>query len=78
MEKKTWCVPKLTDEYIIRMNHLLDLYALPYNEKEPLVCLDEKSLQLLEDIRESLPLKTGFGIRIDYHYKRKGIIISIY
>jgi len=67
-----WCVPTLDDLYINRMNEVLDLYALPYDEKEPVVCVDEKSLQLLDDVRKSLPLKPGFGIRVDYHYKRKG------
>ena len=54
------------------MNELLDLYALPYNEKEPIVCVDEKSLQLLDDVRNPIPLKSGHGIRVDYQYKRKG------
>lgn len=54
------------------MNELLNLYALPYDEKEPVVCVDEKSLQLLEDLRNPLPLKPGHGIRMDYQYKRKG------
>jgi len=54
------------------MNDLLELYARPYDEKEPVVCVDEKSLQLLEDVRKILPLKPSFGIRVDYHYKRKG------
>lgn len=54
------------------MNELLDLYALPYNEKEPIVCVDEKSLQLLDDARSPIPLKPGQGIRVDYQYKRKG------
>ena len=54
------------------MNNVLDLYALPYNVEEPVVCVDEKSLQLLDNVRPSIPLKPGFGIRVDYHYKRKG------
>lgn len=67
-----WCVPKLDATYINRMNELLDLYALPYNESEPVVCVDEKSFQLLDDIRDPIPLKPGHGIRVDYQYKRKG------
>ena len=54
------------------MNEILDLYCLPYNEKEPVVCVDEKNLQLLEDMRAPIPLKPRFGIRMDYQYKRKG------
>ncbi len=47
-----WCVPKITQEYIARMNALLDLYELPYNPAEPILGLDEKSKQLLEHSRK--------------------------
>ena len=42
-----WCVGELTHEYRQRMYDLLALYALPWNPREPVVCIDEKSLQLL-------------------------------
>ncbi len=42
-----WCVGKLTEEYRQRMYDLLDLYARPFRSEEPVVCLDEKSKQLL-------------------------------
>lgn len=67
-----WCVPKLTPEYIERMEHLLDLYALPYKEDEPVVCIDEKSKQLLQNIRCPLPQTEHTVRRIDYEYKRNG------
>jgi hypothetical protein len=38
-----WCIGRLTEEYRSRMYGLLDLYALPYVEREPVVCIDEKS-----------------------------------
>ena len=38
-----WCIGRLTAEYRDRMYALLDLYAQPYNAKEPVVCVDEKS-----------------------------------
>lgn len=71
-KKKTWCVPRLTERFIERMIDLLDLYGLPYDENEPVVCVDEKSKQLLDHVRAPLPLKAGFGIRVDHHYRRKG------
>ncbi len=43
-----WCIGRLTEEYRSRMYGLLDLYALPYLEREPVVCIDEKSKQLLK------------------------------
>lgn len=67
-----WCIPAVTPEFIGRMEHLLELYHKPYNPKEPVVCVDEKSKQLLADKRLPLPPKPGKIKRADYEYKRKG------
>jgi hypothetical protein len=67
-----WCIGRLTEEYRRRMYDLLDLYALPYLEREPVVCIDEKSKQLLKDMRTPLPLKPGVLAKQDYEYKRAG------
>jgi len=67
-----WCIGRLTEEYRSRMYGLLDLYALPYLEREPVVCMDEKSKQLLNDMRTPLPLKPGVLAKQDYEYKRAG------
>lgn len=67
-----WCVAEITAEYRVRMYRLLALYALPYNKEYPVVCMDEKSKQLLEDVRESIPLKPGSPAKYDGEYRRKG------
>lgn len=67
-----WCVPTLTDEYIQRMEDILDLYQQPYNAKEPVVCFDEKSTQLLADTREPQPTTVTTLRKRDYEYKRNG------
>lgn len=67
-----WCVGKLTEEYRQRMGDLLDLYARPFRPKEPVVCLDEKSKQLLKHSRAPLPIKPGTPMRQDYEYVRAG------
>jgi len=67
-----WCIGRLTEEYRSRMYGLLDLYALPYVAREPVVCLDEKSKQMLKDTRTVLPLKPGVPAKQDYEYKRAG------
>jgi len=67
-----WCVGKLTEEYRQRMYDLLDLYARPFQPKEPVVCLDEKSKQLLKHSRAPLPIKPGTPMRQDYEYVRAG------
>jgi hypothetical protein len=54
------------------MYHLLDLYQLPSNRDDPVVCVDEKSKQLLASKRPDLPIKPGQVIKIDDEYERKG------
>ncbi len=54
------------------METLLDLYAREPNPNEPLVCMDEKSKQLLMDIRTPMDMKEGRSKRSDYEYKRNG------
>ena len=54
-----WCIGELTAEYRRRMYDLLDLYARPYDAREPVICLDEKSKQLLRETRRPLPAKPG-------------------
>ena len=48
------------------------LYRQPYNPKQPLVCFDEKSIQLLAHIRQAISMKPGQAARQDYEYKRNG------
>lgn len=67
-----WCVGKLTGEYRQRMYDLLDLYARPFRSAEPVICLDEKSKQLLKHSRPPLPIKPGTPVRLDYEYVRAG------
>lgn len=67
-----WCIGVLTEEYRQRMYDLLDLYARPFHPREPVVCLDEKSKQLLGDSRPPLPAKPGSPEKEDYEYVRVG------
>jgi hypothetical protein len=67
-----WCIGALTEEYRQRMYDLLDLYARPFNPEEPVVCLDEKSKQLLKDSRPPLPVQPGSPAKQDYEYERAG------
>ena len=67
-----WCIPKLTHEFKERMENLIDLYMKPQDPKEPVVCLDEKSKQLLEDSRPGHEVKPGKIAIRDYEYVRKG------
>jgi hypothetical protein len=67
-----WCIGTLTEEYRQRMYKLLALYAKPMRHDEPVVCIDEKSLQLIGHSREPLPMNAGNAAKQDYEYVRKG------
>jgi hypothetical protein len=55
------------------MEDLLYLYAESFNVFEPIVCFDERPLQLLSDLVEPLPGEPGQPPRIDYQYSREGM-----
>jgi transposase len=54
------------------MEDVLEVYTRPYDERYPQVCLDEKSKQLISDVREPLAATVGRPARYDYEYKREG------
>ncbi len=54
------------------MEAILELYQRPYDPKRPLVCFDEKSVQLLAHIAPMLLTEPGQAARQDYEYKREG------
>lgn len=67
-----WCVPELNREYIERMEDVLSLYAKPYDADEPVVCLDERPVQLLDHARLGSAGRPGRIAREDYEYVRCG------
>lgn len=54
------------------MEDVLDLYGKPYNQKEPVLCFDEKSKQLIKDTRPVRQTQSGKPRRRDYEYQRNG------
>lgn len=71
-QQKMWCVGKINEEYLERMENVLELYEQPLDPKKPLVCLDEKPVQLLSEVREARPMREGKPFRPDFEYKREG------
>jgi hypothetical protein len=67
-----WCIGALTQEYRQRMYKLLALYARPLNPSEPVVCIDEKSTQLIGHRGRPLPMSPGVPAKDDYEYVRRG------
>ena len=67
-----WCVPDLTEEYISKMEDVLEVYEKPYNPEAPVVCLDEKPVTLHAEVRLPSAAAPGREARRDSEYERRG------
>ena len=67
-----WCIPKITADFILHMEHILHIYSLPYDPDFPVVCMDEAAIQILSDTCPRLNTAPGAVEKIDYEYKRLG------
>jgi len=67
-----WCIAELNDEYIEKMEDVLETYERPYDAAQPVVCLDEKPVTLHADIRSPSPAVPGREARRDNEYERCG------
>jgi len=71
--KKCWCIPpKENAAFVANMEDVLDVYQREYDENCPVVCMDEKPYQLLDEGLKPIPMKPGQALREDYEYIRQG------
>jgi hypothetical protein len=54
------------------MEDVLALYQRPYDPRHPLVNMDAKPVQLIQETRTPLPAKPGTPLRYAYEYERVG------
>jgi transposase len=57
--KDMWCIPQVDGEYVARMEDVLDLYAEAPDPKRPVVCFDESLVQLIGEVRQPIPARSG-------------------
>src|SRR6516164_3688937 len=67
-----WVVADLDEDYITKMEDVLEVYERPYDQQEPVVCLDEKPITLHADVRPASPVAPGREARRDNEYERCG------
>jgi len=67
-----WVVADLDEDYITKMEDVLEVYERPYDGQEPVVCLDEKPITLHADVRPASPPAPGREARRDNEYERCG------
>jgi hypothetical protein len=60
-----WVVADLDDDYIAKMEDVLEMYERPYDPQQPVVCLDEKPITLHADVRPPSPAVPGREARRD-------------
>jgi hypothetical protein len=67
-----WVVADLDEDYITKMEDVLETYEKPYDAQQPVVCLDEKPVTLHADVRPPSPAQPGREARRDNEYERCG------
>ncbi len=68
-----WCIPpKQNAEFVCAMENVLETYKRPYDPKNPVVCMDETSKQLVAETRTPRAAGPGKPARYDYEYERNG------
>lgn len=69
-----WCIPpKQNADFVAHMEDVLEVYSRPYDDKKPVICMDEKPFQLLDEQIQPIPLSEENHIKkYDCEYIRKG------
>jgi hypothetical protein len=67
-----WCVANLSQDYLAKMENVLETYERPYDGKQPVVCLVEKPVTWHAEVRLPSAAMPGREARRDNAYKRCG------
>ena len=68
-----WCIPpEQNSQFVCAMENVLEVYKRPLNPDRPVICFDEKSKQLVEEIAVPIPAAPGRVECHDYEYVRNG------
>jgi hypothetical protein len=70
--EKMWEVADLDEDYITKIEDVLETYKQAYDPPQPAVSPDEKPLTLHADVRPTSPVQPGWEARCDNDYKRCG------
>ena len=66
-----WVIPpEANSEFVACMENVLETYAMPYDKRFPVICMDEQSVQLLKETRVPIAGTKNHARRIDYEYER--------
>ena len=73
-KKEGWVIPPLQNgDFVANMEKILEVYKRPYDEKYPVVCMDESPKQLIGETKTPIEAKPGSLEKYDYEYVRNGV-----
>jgi hypothetical protein len=68
-----WVIPpEANGEFVANMEEVLETYAQPYDQRFPVMCMDEQPVQLLKETRVPIAATKSHPRRVDYEYERAG------
>lgn len=70
-----WVIPpKQNAQFAANMENVLGIYKRLYDERFPVICMDEQPVQLLEEVNLPIAATKNHARRADYEYKRAGTV----
>jgi hypothetical protein len=58
------------------MEQVLKVYCRPYDQRHPVICMDEQPKQLIDEVRMPVPVQPGVAAKEDVEYVRHGVYVA--
>ncbi|SET71405.1 DDE superfamily endonuclease [Nitrosomonas marina] len=69
-----WCIPAEGDaHFVCQMESVLEVYKRPLDPLNPVVCMDETTVQCIKEVRAPIAARPGETERYDVEYERNGV-----
>jgi len=65
--------PEQNGNFVACMEKVLEIYKRPYDQRFPVVCMDESPKQLIGEAKTPIAAEPGRPAKYDYEYKRHGV-----
>lgn len=73
-QMKMRCITAVDEEYAARMQDMLAPYAAAPDPMRPMVCFDEKPVQLVAETRSSGRMRSGATALVHFEYRRTAAV----
>jgi hypothetical protein len=71
---KYWKIPPDSNAaFVANMEDVLAVYALPFDARRPVVCMDESNKQLVGEVQGPIAAAPGHPRLVDHEYVRNGV-----